>query len=184
MLLGPLRALDYFFSHGLLAVVLGAIWHLKSHWSVSLVVGAVTRLVGLLGYFYITAWMLKEDLFSLLLNNVYSLLVDYTSHMHRWHACNQIFMIHVIGPWPAVLLSADPAKKSVECHCWACCCSFIQPICMCMPSQHPVLAKCVQPQASVLCAASSQTPEQWFSYPCVHESTCLQHVIALTTMIG
>ena len=79
MLLGPLRALDYFFSHGLLAVVLGAIWHWKSHWSISLVVGAVTRLVGLLGYFYITAWMLKEDLFSLLLNNVYSLLVRYAS---------------------------------------------------------------------------------------------------------
>ena len=75
VLLGPLRALDYFFSHGLLAVVLGATWHLKSHWSVSLVAGAITRLVGLLGYFYITAWMLKEDLFSLLLNNVYSLLV-------------------------------------------------------------------------------------------------------------
>lgn len=79
MLLGPLRALDYFFSHGLLAVVLGAFWHLKSHWSISLLVGAVTRLIGLLGYFYITAWMLKEDLFSLLLNNVYSLLVRYTT---------------------------------------------------------------------------------------------------------
>ena len=95
MLLGPLRALDYFFSHGMLAVVLGAIWHLKSHWSISLVVGAVTRLIGLLGYFYITAWMLKEDLFSLLLNNVYSLLVRYTvdtiytpnnTEMYRQHA--------------------------------------------------------------------------------------------------
>lgn len=74
LLLGPLRALDYFFSHGLLAVVLGSIWHLKSHWSISLAVGAVTRLVGLLGYFYITAWILKEDLLSLMLSNVYALL--------------------------------------------------------------------------------------------------------------
>ena len=81
MLLGPLRALDYFFSHGLLAVVLGAIWHLKSHWSISLAVGAATRLVGLLGYFHITAWILKEDLFSLMLSNVYALLVQQTSRL-------------------------------------------------------------------------------------------------------
>lgn len=83
VLLGPLRALDYFFSHGLLAVVLGSIWHLKSHWSISLAVGAVTRLVGLLGYFYITAWILKEDLLSLMLSNVYALLV----HLITAHKC-------------------------------------------------------------------------------------------------
>lgn len=81
VLLGPLRALDYFFSHGLLAVVLGAMWHQKSHWSLSLAAGAATRLVGLLGYFNITAWILKEDLFSLMLSNVYSLLVRYTTNL-------------------------------------------------------------------------------------------------------
>lgn len=56
-------------------------WHLKSHWSISLAVGTVTRLVGLLGYFYITAWILKEDLLSLMLSNVYALLVQYTSSL-------------------------------------------------------------------------------------------------------
>lgn len=136
MLLGPLRALDYFFSHGLLAVVLGAIWHLKSHWSVSLMVGAVTRLVGLLGYFYITAWMLKEDLFSLLLNNVYSLLVRHASHMLKR---SQIACMHQISMLLHVSVLPNQLQPfcwvSIACLCWLCCarclhkphpCSLIQ----------------------------------------------------------
>ncbi|KAL0039685.1 hypothetical protein WJX77_005104 [Trebouxia sp. C0004] len=74
LLLGPIRAVTYFFMHGLLAVTLGALWHWRAHWGITLVAGTITRLLGTLGYFVVTSWTLNEDLFSLLLANVYSLL--------------------------------------------------------------------------------------------------------------
>ncbi|KAL0033970.1 hypothetical protein WJX79_000296 [Trebouxia sp. C0005] len=74
LLLGPIRAVTYFFMHGLLAVSLGALWHWRAHWGITLVTGAITRLLGTLGYLIVTSWTLNEDLFSLLLANVYSLL--------------------------------------------------------------------------------------------------------------
>ena len=77
VLLGPIRAVTYFFMHGLLAVSLGALWHWRAQWGITLVTGAITRLLGTLGYFVVTSWTLNEDLFSLLLTNVYSLLVSH-----------------------------------------------------------------------------------------------------------
>ncbi|KAL0045230.1 hypothetical protein WJX82_001245 [Trebouxia sp. C0006] len=74
LLLGPIRAITYFFMHGLLALSLGALWHWRAHWGITLVTGSITRLLGTLGYFLVTSWTLNEDLFSLLLSNVYSLL--------------------------------------------------------------------------------------------------------------
>lgn len=81
VLLGPVRAVSYFFMHGLLAVFLGALWHWKAHWSISLATGTIIRLIGTLGYFVVTSWTLNEDLFSLLLANVYSLLVTCALHL-------------------------------------------------------------------------------------------------------
>ena len=81
VLLGPVRAVSYFFMHGLLAVFLGALWHWKAHWSISLATGTIIRLIGTLGYFFVTSWTLNEDLFSLLLANVYSLLVKLSSYL-------------------------------------------------------------------------------------------------------
>ena len=77
VLLGPIRAITYFFMHGLLAVSLGTLWHWRAHWGITLVTGSITRLLGTLGYFFVTSWTLNEDLFSLLLANVYSLLVSH-----------------------------------------------------------------------------------------------------------
>jgi len=77
VLLGPIRAVTYFFMHGLLAVSLGTLWHWRAHWGITLVTGSITRLLGTLGYFFVTSWTLNEDLFSLLLSNVYSLLVSH-----------------------------------------------------------------------------------------------------------
>ncbi len=75
MLLGPIRAVTYIFMHGLPAVCLGALWHWRAHWGITLVTGSIIRLLGTLGYLGVTSWTLNEDLFSLLLANVYSLLV-------------------------------------------------------------------------------------------------------------
>ena len=77
VLLGPLKAVNYLFIHGVMAFTLGALWHWKAHWSVSLAFGVVARLGGLVTYWIITCWILNEDIFSLLLANVLSLLVTH-----------------------------------------------------------------------------------------------------------
>ena len=75
VLLGPVRAVTYLFMHGMVAVCLGAMWHWRAYWGVSLVFGSIIRLLGTLGYLAVTSWILNEDLFALLLANVYSLMV-------------------------------------------------------------------------------------------------------------
>ena len=133
----------------MLAVVLGAIWHLKSHWSISLVVGAVTRLVGLLGYFYITAWMLKEDLFSLLLNNVYSLLVPDASHLL---GRSQIACIHQVS----MLLHVSVLPNQLQPSCWvsvACLHGLCYARCLHKPHLCSLIQTCcMNAQGSLLCA--------------------------------
>lgn len=74
LLLGPVRAVTYLFMHGMVAVCLGAMWHWRAYWGVSLVFGSIIRLLGTLGYLAVTSWILNEDLFALLLANVYSLM--------------------------------------------------------------------------------------------------------------
>lgn len=74
LLLGPIRAVSYVLMHGLLAVCLGALWCWRAHWRVTLLTGSLIRLLGIIGYLVVTSWTLNEDLFSLLLANVYSFL--------------------------------------------------------------------------------------------------------------
>ena len=76
MLLGPLRAVTYLFMHGLVAWCLGGLWQLQARWQVTVAVGSLARLLGQLGYLAVTSWTLNENLFRLLLANVYSLLVS------------------------------------------------------------------------------------------------------------
>ena len=76
VLLGPLRAITYFFMHGALALCLGTFWRWRVHWSLSVAAAALVRLVGQLCYFLITCWIIDENLYQLLLANCYSILVS------------------------------------------------------------------------------------------------------------
>lgn len=75
MLLGPLQAASYVFQHGLLAVVLGAAWAWRASWAVSVPLGALAKVGGTLGGIGLACFTLHENLFAVLLNNVYSLVV-------------------------------------------------------------------------------------------------------------
>jgi hypothetical protein len=76
VLLGPLRALNYLSQHGVLAATLGAVWSKRLGWGWGVAAGAAVRVTGTLASLAVSSWTLNENLFGLLLNNVYSLLVS------------------------------------------------------------------------------------------------------------
>ena len=75
VLLGPLQAASYIFQHGILAVVLGALWAWRAAWAVSIPLAALAKVGGTLGGIALACLTLHENLFAVLLNNVYSLVV-------------------------------------------------------------------------------------------------------------
>ncbi|GLC34320.1 hypothetical protein PLESTB_000742500 [Pleodorina starrii] len=78
VLLGPLRAMSYLFLHGLLAATLGSLWSAQAGFWPGVVAGALVRMVGQLSYLVMSSVTMNENMFALLLSNVYNML-DQTS---------------------------------------------------------------------------------------------------------
>lgn len=74
VLLGPLRAAMYVMLTGLPAGVLGAVWTYKWGWWPVIAVGAATRVLGQMGALALSSMALNENIFSLMLSNIYSML--------------------------------------------------------------------------------------------------------------
>lgn len=79
MLLGPLQSCTFLLNQGLLAATLGAFWSAQAHWAISVPAAALVRVTGTLAYIVLSSWTMNENLFALLLSNVYALLVSNTS---------------------------------------------------------------------------------------------------------
>jgi hypothetical protein len=75
VLLGPLRALSYVLNHGLLAATLGTLWQNKAGLVICVLVGAVVRMAGQVLYLILTSVTMNENMFALVLSNVYNMLV-------------------------------------------------------------------------------------------------------------
>jgi hypothetical protein len=82
VLLGPLQALTYLLVQGLMAACLGACWVRGVHWGLSIPAAAAVRVAGTLAYIGLSSWTMGENLFALLMTNVYSLLVWGLAHAH------------------------------------------------------------------------------------------------------
>lgn len=75
VLQGPLQSLTFLLNQGLLAALLGALWSMRVHWALSVLTGAFVRVAGMLAYVVVSSWVMNENLFSILMANIYSLLV-------------------------------------------------------------------------------------------------------------
>jgi hypothetical protein len=75
VLLGPLQSLTFLLNQGLLAATLGTFWAGQAHWAVSVPAAALVRVGGTLAYITLSSWTMNENLFALLMSNVYALLV-------------------------------------------------------------------------------------------------------------
>ena len=79
VLLGPLQSCTFLLNQGLLAATLGAFWSAQANWVVSVPVAALVRVAGTLAYIMLSSWTMNENLFALLMSNVYALLVSLSS---------------------------------------------------------------------------------------------------------
>ena len=78
MLLGPLQALTYLLNQGAMAACLGAFFAARAPWALSVPATAAVRVAGTLAYIGVSSWTMNENLFALLMTNVYALLVRCT----------------------------------------------------------------------------------------------------------
>lgn len=75
VLLGPLRAATYVCIHGLLAATLGSLWAARVPFWGSVAAGAAVRMAGQFLYLVLSSATMNENLFALMLSNVYNMLV-------------------------------------------------------------------------------------------------------------
>lgn len=74
--MGPVRALSYLPTYGLLSAALAVSFSLKLPWAVSVPLGAAARVAGQLSYIVLSSWVANENLLALVLNNAYLTLVS------------------------------------------------------------------------------------------------------------
>lgn len=79
ILMGPFKAVTYFCLYGLMGVVLGSCWSAKLPWTISIPLGAASRIVGYFAYVCAASWATNENLWALLAVNTYSLLDQMSS---------------------------------------------------------------------------------------------------------
>lgn len=80
VLLGPVKALTYVFSHGLMAVALGVCWCHHTSWTVSIAAGTLMRIAGQAGFMLVLSWVTHENVFSLAVTGATSTL----DQMRSW----------------------------------------------------------------------------------------------------
>jgi hypothetical protein len=75
VLLGPVQAATYLLNHGLLAGALGGLLAGRAPWALGVPAAAAVRVAGQLGFIALSGWTMNENLWALLLSNVFALLV-------------------------------------------------------------------------------------------------------------
>mmetsp|Transcript_37814 Transcript_37814/g.95640 ORF Transcript_37814/g.95640 Transcript_37814/m.95640 type:complete len:304 (-) Transcript_37814:261-1172(-) len=74
VLLGPLRAVSYVLIHGLTAATLGTLWANQANFWLTAVVGGLVRMAGQIAYLVLSSVTMNENLFAIMLSNVYGML--------------------------------------------------------------------------------------------------------------
>jgi hypothetical protein len=81
MISGPLRALNYFFLHGVLAYVLSSLWSSGASWWITVPASALTRTFGILTSLSISSLLYRENVMKLLVTQMYSLLDQFAANV-------------------------------------------------------------------------------------------------------
>tara|TARA_Y100001954_G_scaffold199611_2_gene217821 strand:- start:2600 stop:3508 length:909 start_codon:yes stop_codon:yes gene_type:complete len=78
---GPLRALNYFFLHGVLAYVLSSLWSSGLGWWVTVPASACTRTFGILASLSMSSLLYRENVMKLLVTQMYALLDQFAANI-------------------------------------------------------------------------------------------------------
>ncbi|XVF43370.1 hypothetical protein PTKIN_Ptkin02bG0034800 [Pterospermum kingtungense] len=74
VLSGPVKALNYLLTHGILGFTMGALWRLGADWSVSIPLCTIARAIGLVGYVLTTSFLIRENILALITINIHASL--------------------------------------------------------------------------------------------------------------
>ena len=74
VLSGPLRAANYVFLHGAMAVALGSLWNARAKWIVTVPASAAVRSAGIFASLAFSSLVLKENVMKLLVTQMFGLL--------------------------------------------------------------------------------------------------------------
>jgi hypothetical protein len=98
VLLGPLRALSYALVHGVVAATLGTCWRLKANFWLAVLAGGVMRVVGQLGYLALASLTMNDNVWGIMVSNVYNLLVRGRRQFSHHQDTSQLYVCRPLGP--------------------------------------------------------------------------------------
>ncbi|XVF03082.1 hypothetical protein REPUB_Repub04eG0230100 [Reevesia pubescens] len=74
VLSGPVKALNYLLTHGILGFTMGALWRLGADWNVSILLCTIARSMGAVGYVLTTSFLIRENILALITVNIHASL--------------------------------------------------------------------------------------------------------------
>ncbi|XAR55881.1 hypothetical protein NMG60_11036114 [Bertholletia excelsa] len=74
VLSGPVKALTYLLMHGLLGFTMGTLWRMGSSWGLSILLCALVRALGAMGYVLISSFLIRENILALITINIHASL--------------------------------------------------------------------------------------------------------------
>ncbi|KAG2434726.1 hypothetical protein HXX76_007616 [Chlamydomonas incerta] len=97
VLLGPLRAASYLWLHGLLAATLGSLWKARCGFWTCIAAGAVVRMFGQFAYLLMSSVMMNENMWALMLSNVYNMLDQISASLNISGAPSPLLVSCMVG---------------------------------------------------------------------------------------
>lgn len=74
VLSGPVKAINYLLTHGILGLVMGALWRSGADWTVTIPLCTLARAIGLVGYVLTTSFLIRENILALITINIHASL--------------------------------------------------------------------------------------------------------------
>ncbi|WCJ35730.1 hypothetical protein M5689_016968 [Euphorbia peplus] len=74
VLSGPLKALTYLLTHGIVGFAMGSLWRLEADWRLSIFVCTIARAIGAMGYVFTSSFLIRENILALITVNIHASL--------------------------------------------------------------------------------------------------------------
>ncbi|KAK1551611.1 hypothetical protein Q3G72_001251 [Acer saccharum] len=74
VLSGPVKALIYILTHGILGFTMGSLWRLGANWGLSIFLCTIARAVGAMGYILTSSFLIRENILALITLSIHTTL--------------------------------------------------------------------------------------------------------------
>ncbi|KAK0572951.1 hypothetical protein LWI29_000900 [Acer saccharum] len=74
VLSGPVKALIYILTHGILGFTMGSLWRLGANWGLSIFLCTIARAVGAMGYILTSSFLIRENILGLITISIHTTL--------------------------------------------------------------------------------------------------------------